>query len=193
MPSGEREPQTLTLASVNWTRQLAIAAFTAILLSAVVLLGQIPYGAAGGEAVLRLALRAAHGKAEICRERSAEELEALPQHMRQPRLCEEVAPPYRLSVQVDGKDVLDEKIAPGGFRGDRPLVVDRQVEVAPGTVRLEIDFAPATDLRLDEALAQSGLELPSYTLDRETELVSDRITLVTLDDATGTLEIHDRK
>jgi len=174
-----------------WVRQIAIAVFTAALLAAVVVLGQIPLGKAGGDAILRLALRATHGKAEVCRDRTAKELEAMPQHMRLARQCDEVAPPYRLEVKLDDATVLDELIAPGGMRGDRPLIVDRQVPVPRGRVRLDVRFAPKTDVRLDEALARAGLELPSYALSEEVDFAADRITLVMLDDASGRLEIYE--
>ena len=42
----------------------------------------------GPEAVVRLSWRARGERVEVCRDLSAEELEALPQHMRRERVCE---------------------------------------------------------------------------------------------------------
>lgn len=160
------------------------------MLAAVVLLGQVPLGHGSGQATLRVALRSVQSNAEICKDRTAEELEALPAHMRQPRVCERVAPPFRLLVSVDGRTVLDEIFEPGGLRGDRPLTVDRQVLVPPGLARLEVRFSPMVDFELADELSRAQATLPSYLLDEPVELISDRIILVRLDDALGKLEIY---
>lgn len=174
----------------HWGRQLVIAAFTAAVLLAVALLGQVPFGAASGRATLRLALRTAQGKVEICRDLTPSELEALPAHMRQPRVCDETAPPYRLRVALDGVTVLDEEFEPGGMRGDRPLIVDRRIAHTPGSVQLQIEFEPVLDAASGRALADAQTALPGYRLDRRIELSADRITLVLLDEAHGSLEIY---
>jgi hypothetical protein len=163
-----------------------MALFTLALLLAVAALGQIPFGSSRGEAVLRVSLRAVNAKAEICRDRTEAELEALPAHMRQPRVCDEVAPPYRLEVEVDGTRVIDALVEPGGLRGDRPLIVDRQVPLQSGTVSLSVDFSPLLDEADRRALDEAAVELPGYSLEREVELRPDRITLVT---ATGAWRI----
>lgn len=166
--------------SPSLLRHALAAAFTLALLAIVAVLGQVPLGQPSGKAVLRVSLRTVHGNAEICRELSEAELEALPQHMRQPRVCDEIAPPYRLLVSVDGRQLLDEEVSPGGLRGDRPLIVDRQITVEPGTVRLRVSFAPALDEPTRLALADAAMDLASYDLDSEVELVAERIALVTV-------------
>jgi len=176
--------------SRSWFRQVLIATLTGALLAVVVVLGQIPLGSGSGRAVLRIALRTVQSNARICIDRTAEELEALPLHMRQARVCEDVAPAYRLRIAIDGAEVLDETFQPGGLRGDRPLTVDRQLALPPGSAQLDIRFSPEADVLLAEALARASATLPSYRLERSVELIPDRILLVTLDDATGQLEIY---
>lgn len=175
----------------SWFRHLLAAALTAAVLLVVVLLGQVPFGRPSDRATLRLALRTVQGKIEVCRDRTPEELAALPAHMRQPRSCDEVAPPYRLRVAIGLRTVLDEQFEPGGLRGDRPIIVDRRVVHSPGKARVQIDFEPVLDESARLSLAQSGSELPSYALDRQIELLGDRILLVQLDEAAGRLEIYD--
>lgn len=167
-----------------------IAAFTAVVLAAVVVLGQVPLGSGSGQATLRLAIRTVLSNAEICKDRTAEELEALPQHMRQARICEQVAPPYRLQVWIDGLEVLDERFEPGGLRGDRPLTVDRQIGLPPSSAQMIVRFSPVVDVLLEEALGRASATLPSYLLEQDVELIGDRILLVMLNDAAGTLEIY---
>ncbi len=174
----------------TWARQLVIAALTAAVLAAVVVLGQVPLGRGSGQARLRLALRTVLSNAEICTDRTSAELEALPQHMRQARVCEELAPPYRLQVEIDGVEVVDKRFEPGGLRGDRPLIVDRQIELPPGPADMVVRFSPVVDVLLEESLTRASVTLPDYLLEQKIELIADRILLVTLNDATGALEIY---
>ena len=56
----------------------ARVAMTAALLGIMIVLGQIPWGESGNEAVLRLALRTVKGKIEICSDLTDEDLANLP-------------------------------------------------------------------------------------------------------------------
>lgn len=162
----------------NLLRHAGTALFTLALLATVAALGQIPLGRPSGKAVLRVSLRAVHAKAEICRDLSAAELEALPQHMRQPRVCDEIAPAYTLAVSVDGEQVLVDQVEPGGLRGDRPLIVDRQIALAPGTVQLRVSFEPLVDEPTQEALTEAAVKLPKYLFDEQVDLQADRVALI---------------
>lgn len=175
----------------RWLRRGAAAAFSAALLLGVAWLGQLPFGRTTGVATLRLALRATQGRAEICRDLSAAELAELPAHMRRPRVCEELAPPYRLRVAAGAQPLLEEQFRPGGLRGDRPLIVDRQLRLAAGTTELRIELEPILDPAARRALTGAAIELPGYRLERRVDLPPDRITLVLLDEATGRLRIYD--
>jgi hypothetical protein len=95
---------------------------------------------AGSE--LRLALRAAHARLEICHERSDEELARLPAHFRVRKECDEVAVDYRLTLAVDGELRVDRTISHRGVRRTRPLAVDEAVALATGRHRVELAFVP---------------------------------------------------
>ncbi|MDX1643414.1 MAG: hypothetical protein R3244_03545 [Thermoanaerobaculia bacterium] len=170
------------------------AAFTVLVLGVVVVLGQVPWGSSTGEAVLRLALRTVHGKVEVCRERSAEELATLPQHMRQEEVCDSYPVSYRLRVELDGRLLADETIEPGGLRRDRPHNVDREFTVDSGVSRLVVSFRPETPdagipgKEAPEVEAELAA-LPRYEMAREVRLAPDRVTLVYLDDASGSLDL----
>ena len=163
---------------------------TAGLLAVVVVAGQIPFGQSTGEATLRLALRTVNTRLEVCRERTAEELEALPFHMRQPTACEGISPTYRVNAKLDGREVLSAQADPGGARGDRPLIVDQEVKVPPGVRRLEVSMTPIEAAGLSQPAKQAFAEIPRYYLDREVTLTEDRITLVLLDQEDGQLKIY---
>jgi hypothetical protein len=171
-------------------RQVLRAGFSLLLVGVVVALGQVPMGRPTDRAVLRLALRLVGGRAEVCRDRTAEELAALPQHMRQTQVCDQLTPSYRLLVALDGEPVVDEAVDPGGMRGDRPIIIDRQVEVSPGRSHLTIDFEPLSGG--ESRYFTKALEgLPRYRLERQVELVADRVVLVTLDEGGGELVVFE--
>lgn len=173
-------------------RALPPVLLTTILLVAVAVLGQIPYGGDSEHAVLRLSLRTVHGQIEDCRDRTEAELAALPQHMRTPSVCTEYTPIYHLEVLIDQQTVLDLAVAPGGWRGDRPLTVDQQFEVAPGAAELVIRFGPQLDPSLSGERQVASDALPRFDLERRVEFIAGRITLVLLDEATGDLVLFDR-
>lgn len=169
---------------MSWSfKHFGRVAFTALLFAAIAALGQIPFGKVPEEAYLRLALRTTEARVEICRDRTPEELEALSAHMRQPRVCDRHAVPYRLHVRLDGETVLDRVLEPRGARSDQPLVFDRQLAVDPGSATLAVSFAPAESAAdgavgdLAEALARAK----RHRLEQPIELKAGRITLVRLD------------
>ncbi len=169
---------------MNWSyKNLGRLLFTALLFVAIAALGQIPFGQVPAEAYLRLALRTTEARVEICRDRTPEELEALPAHMRQPRACDRHAIPYRLHVQLDGDTVLDQILEPRGARSDRPLVFDHQLAVDPGAATLTVSFAPVQSA-VDGAngdLAEALARVKRHQLEQPVQLEAGRITLVRLD------------
>lgn len=96
--------------------------------------------------VLRLAWSARPERIEVCREQSAEELARLPQHMRQPVVCEGRSARYRLTVRHEGRLVIDRMIHGGGVRQDRRLYVFEEVPLDPGPASIDIRLD-----RIDEA------------------------------------------
>lgn len=164
---------------------------TAVVLGLVIVLGQIPWGESGNEAILRLALRTVRGKMEICRGLAEEELANLPAHMRgSGEVCESVPATYRLRVSVDGEEIIDELVEPRGLRRDRPHNVDREFVFASGTSSLEVSFTPETPANPTPEITRALVDLPAYHLSREVRFVADRITLVFLNDSTGSLDVE---
>ena len=92
------------------------------------------------DAVLRLAWSARPERIEDCRPRSAEELAALPPHMRQPLVCEGVAAQYRLTVRRDGAILVDQVVRGGGLRHDRRLYVFHEIALPPGERAIDVRF-----------------------------------------------------
>ena len=173
-------------------RPLVAGIFSMALLVLVAVLGQVPYGRASDHAVLRLSLRTVQGQIEICRDRTEAELAALPQHMRTPTECVDHTPRYRLTVTLDGRGVIDRVVAPGGIRGDRPLIVDERIPVEPGRAALTVRFVAEADATLAADQQAALARLPKYELARQTTFSAGRVTLVTLDDGDGELRLVNR-
>jgi hypothetical protein len=134
------------------------------------------------DAGLRLSLRTALARIEVCRDRSPEELAALPAHMRQPRLCRETAINYRLKVLVDGNERLARIVTHRGIRRTRPLVVDELLTLPPGQHDLAVTFQAVP--HAEESAASGGIPtgaLPDYALERSVRFETGRIRLLRLE------------
>jgi hypothetical protein len=163
-------PDARTVALVALRLAVAVAA-----MAGVGAIAHLPLGEPPREAALRVALRTSLGQVEICHDRTAEELAALPAHMRQARTCEITTVDYRLRVTVDGRPLVDRAVVHHGVRRNRPLVVDELRRLAPGVHRVEVRFEPAAS-----EIVGAG-ELPRAVYEGEVDFAAGRIRLLTLD------------
>lgn len=159
---------------------VAVAAATAGLSRA-----PVPMSSAD-EALLRLSWRMTGIAAEACRTLPPEELEKLPVHMRAPEVCTGHVASYRLTVRVDGTEVLDDVVRPAGARGDRPVTVLRDLPLEPGTYRVEVGF---------DAILPEGVDSPqdgtsSLSWRGEVDIAPRGVALITL--APGGRELEAR-
>jgi hypothetical protein len=144
-------------------------------------LSSVPYVAeAPGPAIVRLSWRYRIAPTQECRTRTAEELAALPVHMRTPEVCERGIPSYRMSMQIDGDSIFEDVIRPAGAAGDRPLYVHRDLQVNPGVHRIEVRFVP---------LADGGAEEGGLSFDRSVTISPGEVALVTYDSKADRLEL----
>lgn len=192
-PSPEHRPpataEPLGRRALHYLTQLAVSLLLAGL---VAWLARVPMGDGDQHARLRLALYTASGRMEVCRDRTPEELAALAAHMRQPRVCDWLSLPYRLKVTVDGQARIDRLLHSAGLREDRPLITDESLDLSPGTVGLEVSFAPEVEIAGNgpeaEAWRSAVEAAPRYELDRTVELELGRITLVRLEGGRFTVD-----
>jgi hypothetical protein len=87
------------------------------------------------QAMIRIGF--SHGGARDCRERTPEELAALPPNMRAPLICSRERLPIRLEVDLDGSPLVHADLPPGGLRGDGPSRIYEGFPVAPGRYTIE--------------------------------------------------------
>jgi hypothetical protein len=140
-------------------------------------LSRVPRSLAGDEdALLRLSWRISGVRVQECRPRTQAELDALAPHMRTPEVCTGGNAAYLLAVEVDGREVVRDTVLPAGARGDRPVSVLRDIPLAPGRYRVEVEL---------QALLPDGFDAGEQTLEHEYEgdvtLGPAEIALVTLD------------
>lgn len=162
--------------------RLGALALAVALTVAVVALSRVPLDDAGADAaLLRLSWQMRGDVVETCRELSAEELERLPVHMRNPEACEGRARTYRLAVEVDGRSRIRKRIEPGGVRGDRPMTVLEELNVEPGRRAVRVEFAPMD--------AEASTE--PWVLQDSLHLSAGQVVLITLGDGEAGLVVRE--
>jgi hypothetical protein len=158
----------------RWGIRALRVAVPLALIGAIAAIAHLPVGEPAPGSALRLALRTAAARVEVCRDRTAAELAALPAHMRQVRVCTETAVDYRLSVAIDGVARLDRRVEHRGVRRTRPLAVDAELPLAAGRHRVTVDFLPI------DPPAEAAGTLPAPTFDAEVEFAPGRVALLSL-------------
>ncbi len=133
---------------------------------------------------LRLAWKIRGDRVETCRVRTAEELAALPPHMRQARVCEGRVPPYHLTVLVNGAAVVRDTVFAAGARSDRGVFVLRDLALTPG--RYDVDVSLVQETVADSVAAPSH----PLRLTRTVQLDAGQIALVTYDADSASLVLR---
>jgi hypothetical protein len=154
-------------------RRPAAVALGALLLVLLAAASRAPQGADADHAVLRLGWRLAGQTRERCRDLTAEELAARPVHLRRPRECVSEVLTYELTAAVDGRVVMRKRVASPGLRGDRPLSVEEELDVAPGEHVVRVTFTP-------EDPASGGVTL---AFEETVRFAPARVVLVAYDNA----------
>jgi hypothetical protein len=131
------------------------------------------------DAVLRVAWSARPERVERCRERSAEELAALPAHMRQPVACEGAAAEYRLTVTRNGLRFVDRVVRGGGLRHDRRLYVLEEIPMSPGDVTIDVRFDRLGTDAGDASGAAGATVPPRLSLTEQLSVREREVVLVT--------------
>ncbi len=135
-----------------------------IVVAAIAFAGMGRMGAERDHGFLRLNWRLAGQTEKHCKASNTQALA----HMRAPEQCTYTMLPYQLEVKLDGNSLFSEPVRPTGFRHDRPLYVKKDLELPPGSHRLEISFVPENPTATTKRLVFSG----------NVNIVAGRISLV---------------
>ncbi len=174
-----------------WPARIGVAA---AFLGLIGVVSNLPQGAPPEHARLQLAWRTVGEQVRICRERSAEELARLREHMRLPQTCQVQTLAYRLKVRLNDRERVSRTVSAVGAKGDRPLFVHEALPLAPGRHGLEIAFQvePAAvqtrhGLAIESAAEQAALnkaiaEATRFRWTGQIEVQAGQIVLVELDE-----------
>lgn len=87
-------------------------------------------------ALLRLSFT--QSGARTCRDRTAEELAALPRNMRQAQVCERRRAPVYVEMALNGEIAFAENLPPGGLSGSGPSRVYERFELPAGSYAIDL-------------------------------------------------------
>ena len=187
----------------NWKRWVGMVVMTALLMLVVQLLAHFPSGSPPTEGMVRMAWRMAGEKVKLCRAFTKEEQEKMLIHMRKPQFCREHLLSYRLRVTINGEEKLAGVYQPPGAKGDRPLFIQEELTLSPGTYQLDLVFMPEIESvdwkqEFGELTAEEKVELQD-SLDGVArvqyqgtlEIKAGRIILVDMDERDRTIVIKD--
>ena len=171
-------------------RPAVAVAITLLLMAALVWSSTVPLTVARhGRSLVRLAWSARPERIEKCRPRTEAELAQLPQHMRQPLVCEGYTAEYDLRLRTNGRVVLERRVHGAGLRRDRRLYVLEEIEIEPGpsTVEVSFDRVGASDSTTPPTLQGSDNAPPHLTFAERFDIAAGEVVLITYSPAQGAL------
>jgi len=179
--------------------QKSLRLVTGVLLGAGLLYGmsmlsEVRQGSAPQLSQLRLAWRLVGQRAKVCRTLTAVEIAKLPLHMRKKEDCQERNFDYALRLVIDGHEVLTRTISPSGVRGDRPIFVQEDFPLLPGTYKVQVEFNPvdpdflATLSEDQKAIVLEGMtKSVRYSFSEDINTTAGKIVLLSPDEVSGKL------
>lgn len=147
-----------------------------VLLAGMAGLSQIPLATADGDARIRLSWRNEPIRVEECRALTDEDQADVPAHMRRAQSCTGYHVDYELRLEIDGRAVAVDTVAPSGMRRDRPVYVLRDIPVPPGRHDVEVAYTAL----VPESYRADGLPA-AFRWSGAMELDGGEVGLVTLD------------
>lgn len=84
------------------------------------------------QALVRISFTHGGDRSASCRDRTPEELEALPKNMRGKQVCDKKRPPVYVELDMDGATILERNLPPSGIRGSGTSRIYQRVEVPAG-------------------------------------------------------------
>ena len=91
-----------------------------------------------GTALLQVSIAHAGMRLAPCRRLSAEELAARAPNMRAPEICPRGRSPVRVTVELDGRTLVDETLAPSGLARDGTSTLYRRIPISAGERQLTV-------------------------------------------------------
>ena len=101
---------------------------------------------------------------EECKQRTPEELAALPPNMRTPTVCPRQRSPLDVELIIDGKLLLQKSFQPGGLSGDWGVDIYQEFKVPTGQHYLEVRLKDSVRIKDFNYMFTQDVELKSAQL-----------------------------
>ena len=175
-----------------------------VMMALLAFLARVPLGTPATEGAIRLAWRMVGERIQVCRDYTASELEKLPKHMLRQQHCQNTLLGYGLQVKIDGEEKMFRDVLPSGARADRPLYVNEQFLLAPGTYELEVNFEPLSlqqavsgtqkgeDLLKDKAIETALSKAKRFHFKDSVTVKKSYIWMLDLSESEGRFVVHQR-
>ncbi|MFQ5582054.1 MAG: hypothetical protein ACE5F3_05435 [Mariprofundaceae bacterium] len=131
------------------------------------------------EALIKLTFSHAGKRKQPCRERSAEELAAMPSHLRKKKDCPRERSPLDVEMKLDGQVIYKATISPSGMSHDLASPVYERIRLPAGEHRLQ--------LRMRDDIHTEGF---NYALDEVVALQSAQILVIDFDSEHGKFQME---
>lgn len=114
------------------------------------------------ESLVKVSIIHASQRREACRQRTKEELEALPPNMRAARQCSRERVPLLVEVDVDGKRALTTVAKPAGLASDLSATVYQLFRVPAGGHRIAVRMRDSARTEGYDYAAEQALDLKPH-------------------------------
>lgn len=92
------------------------------------------------QALIKLTFSHAGQRKEPCRERSAEELEKMPKHLRKKMDCPRERSPVEVEMKLDGVMIYSDTVSPSGLSHDLASPIYERIRLPVGEHRLQLSM-----------------------------------------------------
>jgi len=130
-------------------------------------------------ALVKLTFSHAGKRMQPCRERTAEELAAMPSHLRKKKDCPRGRSPLDVEMELDSQLIYRATMAPGGMSQDLASPIYERIRLPAGEHRLQ--------LRMRDDIHTEGF---NYTLDEIVTLRPAQILVIDFDSEHGKFQLE---
>lgn len=92
------------------------------------------------QALIKLTFSHAGLRKEPCRERSAEELEKMPKHLRKKKDCPRERSPVEVEMKLNGVTIYSDTVSPSGLSHDLASPIYERIRLPAGEHRLQLSM-----------------------------------------------------
>ncbi len=131
------------------------------------------------QALIKLTFSHAGQRKEPCRERSAEELEKMPKHLRKKKDCPRERSPVEVEMKLNGVTIYSDTVSPSGLSHDLASPIYERIRLPAGEHRLQ--------LSMRDDIHSKGY---NYVLDQTVTMRPAQILVIDFDSGKGEFSLE---